>query len=97
MRDILYRGKRNSNGKWVEGWYVMQSTSISHPYSRENGKHRIVTAPHNIDYEVDKETVGQYTGKPIRMGMAFLSGTLSQLIQKTDILLLSGILKQQDL
>lgn len=61
MRNILYRGKRKSDGKWEKGWYVMYSTSIEHPYSRTNGKHCILAAPHNIDYEVDPETVCQYT------------------------------------
>lgn len=62
MEDILFRGKRTDNGKWVEGWYVMYSTSIGHPYSRTNGKHCIVTAPHNIDRQIDPKTICQYTG-----------------------------------
>lgn len=62
MEDILYRGKRKSDGEWVQGWYVMYSKSIEHLYSRTNGKHCIVTAPHNFNYEIDPLTVCQYTG-----------------------------------
>lgn len=61
-REILFKGKRKDNGEWVEGFYVMYSTSIEYPYSYTNGKHCIQTVPHNIQYEVDPETVCQYIG-----------------------------------
>ena len=62
MREILFRGKRISNGEWVEGFYVMHSASIEHPYSYTDGEHCIQTVPHNIQYEIDPETICQFTG-----------------------------------
>ena len=60
MNEILFRGKRKDNGKWVEGYYVCL-----------NGKvHLIYTGYAETDcgsyypdfYEVIPETIGQYTG-----------------------------------
>ena len=62
MRERIFRGKRIDNGEWVYGFYVMHSQSIAHPYSYTDGEHYIVTVPHNIPYEVDPETICQYTG-----------------------------------
>lgn len=61
MRETLFRGKRKDHGSWAEGFHVMYSTSIGYPYSYTNGKHYIQTVPHNIQYEVDPETICQYT------------------------------------
>lgn len=59
MREILFRGKRVDNGKWIEGFYVR----IGKSHFIFTGKLKFVGL--NIDfecYEVTPETVGQYTG-----------------------------------
>ncbi|WP_418852367.1 YopX family protein [Ruminococcus sp.] len=74
MREILFRGKRIANGKWVSGYYVLRKR----PYFKDKGadfehiicdnlviddfndKQFVDTIP--ITYSVDPETVGQYTG-----------------------------------
>lgn len=74
MREILFRGKRIANGKWVSGYYVVRKR----PYFKDKGanfehiicdnlviddfndKQFVDTIP--ITYSVDPETVGQYTG-----------------------------------
>lgn len=54
MREILFRGKRVDNGKWIEG-------SLSTEYYKECGC--IMVSPTSDDcFKVDPETVGQYTG-----------------------------------
>lgn len=64
MREILFRGKRKDNGEWVEG-LLSQSTVIA-----ENKSAYVATAIDKIVkkpfdggwYEIDSETVGQFTG-----------------------------------
>lgn len=60
MRDIIFRGKRNDTGEWVEGYYVCLGGTY----------HYILTGKLVIShgtvlfkkYIVIPETVGQYTG-----------------------------------
>lgn len=51
MREILFRGKRKKDGVWVYGNYAVT-------YNNEK-QHFIFK---NKTFEVDPETVGQYTG-----------------------------------
>ena len=69
MREILFRGKRSDNGEWVVG----------HLLKYEDGRARINESHTDIfcyekdrsiiqtvAYEVNPETVGQYTGRKIK-------------------------------
>ena len=56
MRTIKFRGKRVDNGEWVYGYYWVNKSA-----TRET--------PHIVDeygdiFQIDTETVGQYTGLP---------------------------------
>ena len=53
MREIIFRGKRKDNGEWVEG-------DLMQHYVHHNDLTIVVGGC--VYYEVDRETVGQFTG-----------------------------------
>lgn len=68
MREILFRGKRIDNGEWVEG----------NLFAPDEVKHRkapteilVGTNIVRISWEVDPDTVDQYTGKVVKTGKVF--------------------------
>ena len=56
MREILFKAKRESNRKWVEGYYYKENfltgKSVQH----------FIRGKDDTDYVVCGETVSQYTG-----------------------------------
>lgn len=87
MREILFRGKRIDNGKWIEGWlvsgeYYLNNNAMTVIFPKEP-----MFYPH---YEVNyyepaiPETVGQWTGLVDVNGTKIFEGDIIKLDNSLD-------------